>query len=403
MLEKHKKLFISLAIIAFLVVLGVGVVIFDKIFLPQNQQKTTPSLSPRPTSQTSSSPTNSTTPTGQTKDYSRTEVLAENLSVPWDIVFLPEGDILFTERAGKVKRLFLSSDQHVGDVFVAADVLQQGESGLHGIALHPDFANNKYVYLYYTFSANGNNTQNKVVRYTYDGGTFKNPTTVVNNIPGALFHDGGRIAFGKDGYLYITTGDAQDPSLAQNLNSLGGKVLRVTDTGSPAPGNPYKNSIYSYGHRNPQGITWDDNGNLWETEHGPSGTGSDCCRDEVNLIRPGQNYGWPEITGSETKPGMLAPIVQSGTSEVWAPAAIAYSNGSLYFAGLRGAALFQAKVNADNTISQVTAHLKNELGRIRAVTKGPDGMLYISTSNRDGRGAPKTGDDKIIRVNPNKL
>lgn len=378
-----KKIYISITIIVLLIILTSIVVIYDR---------SRPAASPTPT------PLNTNT---KSADVPQTEVLAENLNVPWDIAFLPDGDILFTERNGNVKQLFFTTDKHV-ETIGSIDVKQVGESGLHGIALHPSFEANRYVYLYYTYSGNENNTLNRVSRFTYANGNLSDETIILDAIPGAMFHDGGRIRFGPDEFLYITTGDAQSPSSAQDTDSIAGKILRITDDGKPAPGNPFNNLVYSYGHRNPQGITWDENGNLWETEHGPSGVGTDCCRDEVNLIKPGQNYGWPDITGSETAPGMVTPLRESGIINVWAPASVAYVNGSLFFGGLRGEALYEAPINGDS-ITEIIPHFDDKFGRIRAVTVGPDNMLYISTSNRDGRGNPRTGDDKIIRVNPNRL
>lgn len=330
--------------------------------------------------------------TQTTEDIPVTSVIATNLEVPWALAFLPDGDLLVTERAGRVKRI----DKMGGEVKTIAtinEVYQYGEGGLHGIVLHPKFAENNYLYVYYTYAGNGNQTMNRVVRYTFEGNTLKNPQTIVDAIPGAIFHDGGRIKFGPDNNLYITTGDAREPSLAQDQDSLAGKILRVTDEGKPVTGNPYNNLIYSYGHRNPQGIAWGQNGQLWATEHG------NRAHDELNTIEIGKNYGWPEIEGKETADGMLPPRLESGFA-TWAPSGLAHLNGSLYFAGLRGQALYHVKLN--NQL-QLQEHFKGAYGRIREVIVGPDGMLYITTSNRDGRGNPASGDDKIIRINPEKL
>lgn len=315
--------------------------------------------------------------------------IATGLDVPWAIVFLPDQSILVSERVGRVK---LIKDGKVSQVATIPEVRQSGESGLHGITLHPDFEKNKFVYLYYTYSNSGNESRNRVSRYTFKDNNFSDPQIIVDNIPGAIFHDGGRVKFGPDKYLYITTGDAQQPSLSQDRNSLAGKILRVTDEGKPAPNNPFGSMIYSYGHRNPQGITWDENGDLWETEHGDSTT------DELNIIMPGKNYGWPEIRGDQFRDNMIQPILQSG-NDTWAPTDIAFLNGSLYFGGLRGQTLY--KVNPQT--KEKKEYLKGELGRIRETIVGPDGMLYITTSNRDSRGKPSSDDDKIIRVNPGKL
>lgn len=329
------------------------------------------------------------------KDIPLLTIVAENLEVPWAIAFLPDGSMFVTERAGRVRFIDSNGELNPNPIAQLEDVKQLGEGGLHGIALHPDFPNNNFVYVYYTYGQNIIGTLNKVVRFRYDKGKFKEKTIIVDSIPGALFHDGGRIKFGPDGFLYITTGDAQNPSLAQDVSSLAGKILRVTDNGKPASGNPFNNLVYSYGHRNPQGITWDEKGQLWETEHGSS------AFDELNLIEMGKNYGWPTIQGDELKAGMETPKLNSG-SDTWAPAGLAFINDSLFFAGLRGQTLYEAIIKNDQ-VAELKTHFKGELGRIREVVVGPNNMLYITTSNRDGRGNPDAKDDKIIRVNPAKL
>lgn len=318
-------------------------------------------------------------------------VFAKNLEVPWAIVFLPGNSLLVTERRGQVR--LIDKNGHLSEpLLVLSDVKQVGEGGLHGITIHPNFSENKYIYTYYTYSAKDNKSYNKVVRYKFDNEKFFDAKIIVRDIPGSVFHDGGRIKFGPDGFLYITTGDAQEPSLSQDRNSLAGKILRVNRDGDPAPGNPFGTLIYSYGHRNPQGLSWDERGRLWETEHGAQAT------DELNLIAAGQNYGWPTIRGDEKRTGMETPIINSG-SETWAPAGAAYLEGSIFFGGLKGEALFEYRVKENKLVK----YLKGKLGRIRDVVLGPDGMLYIATSNRDGRGVPGSEDDKIFRINPKKL
>ena len=349
------------------------------------------------------------------KNAPRLSTLAANLEVPWALVFLPASPtggpdriILFTERTGRVRLIDDKGYLKPDPIAVIDDVLAKGEGGLMGITIHPNFSKNHFVYVYYTYSANGNETLNRVARFKFEDNRLSDKTIIVDAIPGAFFHNGGRIKFGPaspasprgvqrgepDGFLYITTGDSQNPSLAQNTNSLAGKILRVTDEGKPAPGNPYGTQIYSYGHRNPQGITWDKSGRLWETEHGAS------TMDELNIINTGKNYGWPTITGDGKQEGLETPILNSG-SDTWAPAGAAFLNNSIYFGGLRGQALYEATI--DGNKMTLKEHLKGELGRIREVVVGADNLLYITTSNRDGRGIPDTTDDKIIRVNPNKL
>ncbi len=333
--------------------------------------------------------------------------IAENLEVPWAIAFLPastqrgkpDGSMLVTERPGRVR--FINKDGRLNPNPIAQieDVKPIGEGGLLGIAIHPQFPANNFVYLYYTYAGSTDQTLNRVARFKFENNTFTEKTTIVDEIPGAPNHNGGRIKFGPDKMLYITTGDAQNPSLAQDPNSLAGKILRVTDKGEPAPNNPLndpladggRKEIYSWGHRNPQGITWDDKGRLWETEHGST------AFDELNLITSG-NYGWPSARGDDRGDGLFPPILHSG-QDTWAPGGAAYLNGSIFFAGLRGQALYETVIKNNNDV-ELKEHFKGEFGRIREVVVGPDNMLYFATSNRDGRGKPDANDDKIIRVNP---
>lgn len=327
-----------------------------------------------------------------------TQVIAENLDTPWGIVLLPTGEMLVTERKGTV-RLISNNKLQDTPVTTIASVKEIGEGGLLGITTDPEFEANKYVYLYYTFDQSGNNTKNRVVRMIYKDGTLSDEKTILDNIPGASNHNGGRIKFGPDGFLYVTTGDAQEPSQAQNTKTLGGKILRITKDGKAAPGNPFNNEVYSYGHRNPQGIAWDSTGNLWSTEHGRSGVQSGL--DELNKIEPGKNYGWPDIEGDETRSGMVTPNLNSTASVTWAPGGTAIIGNTLYLTGLRGQSLYS--VNLTENPLKTNTYFKGEFGRIREVIAGPDGMLYITTSNNDGRGAALSGDDKIIKVNPSRL
>lgn len=323
------------------------------------------------------------------------KVIAENLDTPWGIVFLPDNSMLVTERSGRVRLVDNKGKLQEEPVATIKEVKEIGEGGLLGITLHPDFSKNAKVFLYYTYSSSGGNTLNRVVSMVYDG-SLKDEQIIVDQIPGASNHNGGRIKFGPDGFLYITTGDAQNPSQAQDINALGGKILRVTDGGKAAPGNPFNNLVYSYGHRNPQGLAWDFQGRLWATEHGRSGIQSGL--DELNLIEPGKNYGWPIIQGSEKREGMVTPVANSGPDKTWAPAGAAFWQGSIYFGGLRGQTLYQAVI--DQSQVSVKEHFKDEFGRIREVILGPDNMLYITTSNKDGRGTPNPSDDRIIKINP---
>lgn len=339
-------------------------------------------------------PTPSTVEDGEPRVPLAPEVVVEGLTVPWEIVFLPDGDMLVTERPGRLLRIGATRE-----VIEISGVVHRGEGGLLGLALHPDFADNRLIYLYMTTDEWGGIT-NRVERYRIDGTALSERTVIIEGIPGASNHDGGRIAFGPDGLLYITTGDAGRADRAQDRESLAGKILRVHDDGSIPSDNPFESAVYSYGHRNVQGIAWDDRGQLWATEHGRSGATSGY--DELNKIVKGANYGWPEIEGDESTAGMQGPEMHSGSAETWAPGGLAYTNGHLVFPGLRGQSLYVSDVSSGEA-APLTAYLRTDYGRLRTVVLGPDGMLYILTSNRDGRGTPVLADDRIIRVDPASL
>jgi glucose/arabinose dehydrogenase len=325
-------------------------------------------------------------------------IIAEDLSIPWDVTFLPSGEMLVTERTGN---LLIFKDGLQKSIAIP-EAEPTGEGGLLGLTLHPDFSSNHFLYLYHT-SESGKGLINRVVRYEFKDKTLANPQIIIGNIPGARFHDGGRIRFGPDGKLYITTGDAGDSSSAQDLNSLAGKILRLNDDGSIPEDNPFfdtprvRTEIWSYGHRNPQGIAWNSEERLWSTEHGRSGVLSGL--DELNLIERGANYGWPDSEGDKVLPDTKAPALHSGASVTWAPASVLYWDGSIFFGGLRGETLYEA-VLLENRVLELREHFVGTFGRIRAVALGPDGMFYLTTSNRDGRGKVREGDDKIIKINP---
>ena len=321
------------------------------------------------------------------------EVLVSDLDTPWDMAFLPDGTMLLTERRGNIIHIGAGLTKTVTSI---PNVHEDQESGMHGIALHPNFAQNKFVYVYYMKGSGGSN---RVERYTFNDSTKKveNPTIILDGIPASNWHDGGRIRFGPDGFLYIATGDASNSGNAQNTGSLAGKILRVTDTGAAAPGNPFNNRTYSYGHRNPQGLAWDSSGRLWAAEHGPSNADTGC--DEVNLIEAGKNYGWPSSTCGNVNGGTVAPKHQTGRGNTWAPSGIAFWNNRVLVAGLAGNAIYELNVNG-TSLGNIETHFKREYGRLRAISVGPDGNIYFSTSNRDQHGTARSGDDKIIRINP---
>jgi glucose/arabinose dehydrogenase len=320
------------------------------------------------------------------------EVVAENLKIPWEIVFLPDGTMLVTQRAGTIEKI--SPDRKT--LTTIEGVAHVGEGGLLGMALHPDFAKNHRVYLYLTTKV-GNGLINRVESYNLQNDQLTDKKLIIGGIPGSSNHDGGRIAFGPDGDLYITAGDAENTANAQSTSALAGKILRLKDDGSIPEDNPFHNATYSYGHRNPQGIAWDDQGRLWATEHGPSG--SQTGYDELNLIEPGKNYGWPTIKGDQTQAGLVTPVANSGSKETWAPSGMLFYKGTLLFAGLRGESLYAAKIKPDGGVD-LKSYLRTKYGRLRTVVLGPDGFIYIATNNTDGRGKARAGDDKIIRLNP---
>ncbi len=330
----------------------------------------------------------------------KVDTVAENLSIPWSIDFAPDGRIFFSERTGTLNVI----DGGVQKQIMTLDV-GNGEGGMLGIALDPNFETNHYIYIYYTYNELFA-IKNKLVRYIESGNTLTEDKTLLDDIPGASYHDGGRIQFGPDGKLYITTGDAGEPNFSQSLDSVAGKILRINSDGTVPKDNPWKDSpVYSIGHRNPQGIDWDANGNLVATEHGPSGwRGS--AHDEINVIIPGTNYGWPDVIGDETMEGLQNPILHTG-DDTWAPSGAEFYEGNkipqwtgkYFVAALRGSHLHMIDFDLEN--NKVVSHEKlfqDEFGRLRDVQTGPDGFLYILTSNQDGRGSPANNDDRILRI-----
>ncbi len=334
------------------------------------------------------------------------EVVVTGLDTPWAIDFSPDGRIFITERLGRVR--IVRNGQLLTEPWVTIHVAQRGESGLLGLAIDPDFEQNKFVYLAYTYIDREGNLKNRLVRMRDDQSSGKGilDRILVDEVQGASNHDGGRLRFGPDNKLYWTMGDAQDSDLAQDISSLNGKILRVNPDGTVPQDNPFPNSIvYSYGHRNPQGLAWQPGtGRLYSTEHGPSGF-QGSGQDEVNFIEAGKNYGWPIIYGDKTRKDMVSPVIQSGSSETWAPAGATFVvggpwDGSLLFVGLRGQTLYHLTLDTDDPFKVLSFErlLVGEFGRLRDVAQGPDNAIYILTSNRDGRGRPSEGDDKLLRL-----
>lgn len=334
----------------------------------------------------------------------KVETVAEKLTIPWAIDWTPDGKIFFTERNGNLRVI-------ENEILSEKPLLSIGvggvEGGMLGIAVDPNYSENSYIYLYYTYNE-FLSTTNKVVRYIVNGDSVSEDKIIIDGIPGGPFHDGGRIKFGPDGKLYITTGDAGNSDLSQDLNSLAGKILRINSDGTVPQDNPFDNSpIYSIGHRNPQGIDWDESGNLVATEHGPSGLRG-VAHDEINLIVPSVNYGWPDIIGDETKNGLQNPIMHTG-DDTWAPSGsdfysstqISEWTGKYFVATLRGNHLHMIDFDLqNNTVLSHEKLFEGQFGRLRDVSTGPDGFLYVLTSNQDGRGLPQTNDDRILRIIP---
>jgi glucose/arabinose dehydrogenase len=310
-----------------------------------------------------------------------------------------------SERPGRIR--IVKNGVLQSDPWMTFDVVELGESGLLGLALDPRFAETRFVYVAYTYRNPAGRARNRLVRLRESpNGKGSVDKILIDGVRGNNNHDGGRVKFGPDGKLYWTMGDAQDSASAQKLSSLNGKILRLNSDGTIPPDNPFSNSpIYSYGHRNAQGLAWQPGtGKLYATEHGPSGF-QGCCRDEVNYIEPGKNYGWPVIKGDESQEGMVSPIIQSGNSETWAPSGATFVTrgpwaGSLLFTGLRGQTLYRITLDPKEPRKVLTleGHFARQFGRLRDVAEGPDGALYLLTSNRDGRGRPGPDDDRVIRL-----
>ncbi|HEY3025356.1 MAG TPA: PQQ-dependent sugar dehydrogenase [Pyrinomonadaceae bacterium] len=341
----------------------------------------------------------------------KVETVIGGLQVPWSIVWAPDGRMIFTERAGRV-RVYEKGQLRPQPVFTVPDVEPRGESGLMSIALHPQFASNHLLYLSYAYRGDGQRV--RVVRYRDTANGFAERKVIIEDIPAAQFHAGCRLRFGPDGKLYITTGDATDRDLAQRLDSIAGKTLRLNDDGSVPPDNPFvgqanaRPEIWTYGNRNGQGIDFQPGTNLlFETEHGPSGFDGPGGGDEVNVLEKGKNYGWPVIHHRATHEGMESPLLEY--TPACAPASGTFYRGSMFsqfkgnffFGCLRGERIIRLVLDGRRVVSQENL-LEKKYGRIRDIAEGPDGFIYFSTSNRDGRGTPASDDDRIMRLGPLK-
>ena len=336
--------------------------------------------------------------------------LASGLDTPWDLAWGPDSLIWVSERGGRISRVDPVSGRR--SVVGAIAVRQSGEGGLMGIAFHPDFAHEPYLYATHTYAGDAGTTMNRLVRMRWDGNSLGAPTVLLDRIPGGGIHNGSRIAVGPDKMLYVTAGDAGSSGNAQNRSSLGGKIFRLTPDGRAAPDNPFGDVVWSYGHRNPQGLVFHPTtGVLYSTEHGPSDN------DEVNIIRRGGNYGWPDVHGkcdddigpervfcasqSVVEPLMTwTPTIAPTGADFYMSTRIPGWRGSLLFTALSGS-LYRATLSSDGKqIAGIEKLLTGRFGRLRDVLVAPNGDVYIATSNRDGRGSPIADDDRILRLAP---
>ncbi len=343
----------------------------------------------------------------------RVEAWIDHLEIPWSLIFLGDGRALVSERPGRIR--LIRDGKLMRNPYATLSVTHEGEGGLMGLAAHPEFPKKPYIYTMYTYREAGRQ-YNRVIRLKDSGEKGIFDRVIIDRIPGAKFHNGGRISFGPDGLLYITTGEIFEARLAQNIESLAGKILRVTDQGNIPAGNPFKGSpVYSLGHRNPQGLSWHpETEDLFASEHGPSGEFLLFANDEINVIRKGGNYGWPSVVGAPGKKPFIDPLI------VWKkttpPAGMTFYKGNLlshlkgdlFVATLRSKALISVKLKKSDGSYRITEMQRwfaeddsnGKYGRLRDVVAGPDGALYFLTSNRDGRGRPSKDDDKIYRIVP---
>lgn len=340
------------------------------------------------------------------------DTVASGLRVPWDLAFAPDGRIFVTERAGRVR--VIENGVLRPEPWAVMAVARRSEMGLMGIAPAPDFARTGHVYVVGSFPAGEDRMENRVYRLTERAGRGVEPRLILGGIPAAKYHAGAALRFGPDGMLYLTTGDGTRPARAQDTASLAGKVLRLRPDGGVPPDNPLPGSyVFALGVRNPQGLAWHPRtGELFAPDHGPTRLPREwfrAGRDELNVIRPGGDYGWPEAAGDQGGDKYLRPLIE--WTPAIAPGALAFYTGDefpwrdhAFVAALRGQALVRVVMERSTAsptgwrAAAVEPLFRGQVGRVRAVVMGPDGHLYITTSNRDGRGEPSAGDDMVLRI-----
>lgn len=353
-----------------------------------------PSASGTGSSPATASPGDTPSAASATGTAKVTGTVVTSLASPWGVAPLPDGTLLVGSRdSGTISRV----DVDKGTVTPVGTVpgvthTQGGENGLLGLAISPDFGSDKLVYAYFT-----TDSDNRIARMIYDpsrprGEQLGAPDTILRGIPSGTIHNGGRIAFGPDGMLYAGTGETGDRPLAQDMSSLGGKILRMTPDGQPPQDNPVPGSwVYSPGHRNVQGLAWDPAGHLWASEFGQDKW------DELNYIQPGKNYGWPVVEGIAHNPAYVDPVAQWPTDQA-SPSGIAYAGGCVWVAALKGERLWRVPLRGTTAAAAPQAFLAKKYGRLRTVVALDDHTLLVTTSNTDGRGTPHPGDDRILRV-----
>jgi glucose/arabinose dehydrogenase len=362
---------------------------------PATANRSSPATGTRHSSTTSGSPSTSGGKTASSSASSQrasgpstatphTSDLVTGLTSPWGLVVFKNGSALVGERDTKKIKYVSAGNHKVHTVTTMHAVHPNGPSGGEGGLLGLTATKNeKTIFAYYTAAKD-----NRIAKMSWDGHQLGKPKVILTGIPKGMFHNGGRMTMGKDGYLYVGTGDSHHGELAQDRHSLGGKILRITTDGKPAPGNPFNNAVYSYGHRNVEGLAFDNRGQLWASEFG------DHKWDELNLIKKGKNYGWPKVEGKSHNKKYVNPKREWHTGKA-SPSGLAYWRGSLWMASLRGGRLWQIPLKNGKTQKPVE-HFVNKYGRLRTVQPGPHNTLWLTTSNTDKRGNPKKGDDRLL-------